>query len=99
MWLEALLAPEARSPRSTSATESPLRAARRAIPAPVIPPPRITRSNAFFSAAASSMAPPSLLAWRGAGRARGPDFRALHRLARGRRPEVLSERVLLDPVE
>ena len=44
MWLLLLLVPEARSDRSSTATEMPLRAASRATPRPMMPPPRTTRS-------------------------------------------------------
>src|SRR5919199_2470236 len=52
---ERLLVPEAKSLRSTSATRRPPRAASRAIPAPVMPPPMTSRSK-VWAAACSSMA-------------------------------------------
>src|SRR3989304_4276773 len=42
---ERLLVPDAKSPLSTSATESPRMAASRATDAPVMPPPMTARSN------------------------------------------------------
>src|SRR3990172_2584026 len=42
---ERLLVPDAKSPISTSATESPRIAASRAVGAPVMPPPMTARSN------------------------------------------------------
>src|SRR6516165_3814043 len=45
MWLVALLAPVARSFRSTTDTLQPERAARRASPSPVTPPPSTSRSR------------------------------------------------------
>src|SRR3990172_9077728 len=42
---ERLLVPDAKSPISTSATESPRIAASRAMDAPVMPPPMTARSN------------------------------------------------------
>src|SRR3972149_5467790 len=42
---ERLLVPDAKSPFSTSATESPRIAASRAMDAPVMPPPMTARSN------------------------------------------------------
>src|ERR1041384_8108148 len=45
MWLVALLAPVARSSRSTRATLQPERAAIRAIASPVTPPPSTSRSR------------------------------------------------------
>src|SRR3990172_10754258 len=43
---ERLLVPDAKSPFSTSATESPRMAASRAMDAPVMPPPMTARSKA-----------------------------------------------------
>src|SRR6185369_10370374 len=45
MWLVALLAPVARSSRSTTVTLQPERAASRATPSPVTPPPSTSRSR------------------------------------------------------
>src|SRR5437764_3618678 len=42
---DALLVPEAKSPLSMRATRRPRRAASRATPAPVMPPPRTSRSK------------------------------------------------------
>src|SRR5215831_6263723 len=47
MWLDTLLVPLARSPRSSTATEKRLRAASRATPRPTMPPPTTTRSSGF----------------------------------------------------
>src|SRR5262245_38745377 len=110
MWLEALLAPEARSPRSSTATESPLRAARRATPRPVMPPPTTTRSSGFTAGRDSgptALGPgPARMAagpgpCSGASAPRHPDALVGHggrlRLGLGRRRR--GEGVAVDPVE
>ena len=45
--VDLLLVPEAKSFFSTNATDIPLEAASKAIPAPVTPPPTINTSNSF----------------------------------------------------
>src|SRR5437867_5956665 len=70
MWLEPLLAPEARSSRSSTAQLYPLRAARRATPRPVIPPPMITRSRTFTVARTDPRSGPGA---RGPSRDHGPE--------------------------
>src|SRR6266850_6017081 len=53
MWLVALLVPEARSPCSSRATLSPLRALSRATAAPEMPPPMTIRSRGVMGCAGS----------------------------------------------
>src|SRR3989337_1517711 len=62
---ERLLVPDAKSPFSTSATESPRIAASRAMDAPVMPPPMTARSNVSLCRRFSKG--PRSAAWRGAG--------------------------------
>src|SRR6266487_1262395 len=54
MWLDTLLVAPARSPRSITATEKPLRAASRATPSPVIPAPMTATSSGFTTPGAPS---------------------------------------------
>src|SRR5262252_8348536 len=94
MWLVALLVPDARSPCSSRATLRPLRAASRATPAPVIPPPMTTRSSALMrpSRPPCPAAPSVAVRLHALARRRGRS-----RLTAGHRG--LRERVAVDPVE